>query len=395
MTRDTPGRHGAEGATHEAAHVLGGLLRTLAGDANLVDEVVEAARAASPEVARLPEAENRRHIAVVVAAAIAQIEHAVGPGDTGASEGLDKEVYAAAEALGADRAMQGIPIEALLRGVHAGRTRAVDIAVTRGRAEGISADAILDALVWFNRYAGALERHVISGHRRAELELSRTARDAHTHVLRRLLHGADDLTDDEITRAGLRPDGQYCCVLSDVSDPVRARALEQRLAVLGGVYGLVEGRLAGLSPRVPTEPTDALVVVAPSASLREVRTRYDLCLTAIRAAGNRRGVHHLTDLAGETALAAQPVLAALLTTEYLGSLDPADHFHRQLVSTALTYLDHSQRVDQTAEALHVHPNTVRYRLGKLTELTGAGPTPTTVLDTLRWWWALRTWLRPG
>src|SRR5688500_8734302 len=150
------------------ADVLGEVLRALAGDQDLVNEVVGAARAASPEVARLPADENRRHIAVMVAAAIAVAEHPDGPGD---------DVYAAAEALGADRAAQGIPIEALLRGVHAGRTRAVDIVVSRARAAGVSADTMLDALVRFSRYAGALERHVISGHRRAEL----ATRDAHTH----------------------------------------------------------------------------------------------------------------------------------------------------------------------------------------------------------------------
>jgi hypothetical protein len=372
--------------TQRPGEVLDEVLRALAGDPCLVDEVVEAARAASPEVARLPEAENRRHIAMVVAAAIAVAEH-------GGPEELGDEVFGAAEALGADRAAQGIPVEALLRGVHAGRVRAVDIAVDRARAAGVAPEAMLDALVRFTRYAGALERHVISGHRRAELELSRTARDAHTHVLRHLLQGTGELPDDEISRAGLRPDGHYHCVLSDVSDPVRARSLEQRLAGFGGVYGLVEGRLAGLSPRAPEELTDALVVVAPAATLTEVRARYRLCLTALAAVRDRRGVHHLVDLAGETALAAQPVLAELLAQRYLAPLDPADPFHRQLVSTGLAYLDHGQRVDQTAEALHVHPNTVRYRLGKLGELTGAGPAPTTVLHTLRWWWALTTWLR--
>jgi hypothetical protein len=363
--------------------VLGELLRTLADDPTLVDEVVAAARGASPDVARLPETENRRHIAVMVAAAIRAVESPAGPGD---------QVFAAAEALGADRAAQGIPIESLLRGVHAGRTRAVDIAVAGARAAGVAPDVVLDALVTFNRYAGALERHVISGHHRAELELSRTARDAHTHVLRRLLHGAAaELTDDEIARAGLRRAGRYHCVLSDVADPVRARTLEHRLAVFGGVFGLVDGRLAGLTRRPPAFATlPDLVVVAPSAPLGEVRALYELCLTAVSAAG-ARGVHHLADLAGETALAAQPVLADLLASTYLAALDRADVFHQQLVCTAIAYLDHGQRLDQTAEALHVHPNTVRYRLGKLAELTGSPPAPTTVLHTLRWWWALHTW----
>jgi hypothetical protein len=362
-----------------AVNALEVVLKALAADPALVDQVVAAAREASPEVARLPESENRRHIAVVVAAAIAAVEDPAEPGD---------EVFAAAEALGADRAAQGIPLEALLRGVHAGRIRAVDIAVTHAREAGVPPEEMLDALVRFSRYAGALERHVISGHHRAEL----TTRDAHTHVLRRLLHGAD-LADEEIARAGLRPDGRYHCVLTDVADPVRARTLERRLAGSGGVFGLVEGRLAGLSARAPAlDDVPDLVIVAPAAALSEVRTRYDLCLTAIRAVPGLRGVRQLTDLAGETALAAQPVLADLLATEYLGALDRTDPFHRQLVGTGIAYLDHGQRLDQTAEALHVHPNTVRYRLAKLAELTGARPAPTTVPETVRWWWALHTWL---
>jgi DNA-binding PucR family transcriptional regulator len=355
------------------------VLKALAADPALVEEVVTAAREASPEVARLPEAENRRHIAVVVAAAIAAVEDPAEPGD---------EVFAAAEALGADRAAQGISLEALLRGVHAGRARAVDSAIAQANDAGVSPQAMLEALVRFSRYAGALERHVISGHHRAEL----TARDAHTHVLRGLLHGAE-LADEEIARAGLRPGGRYHCVLTDVADPVRARTVERRLAAFGGVFGLVEGRLAGLAMRAPVlDDVADLVIVAPAAPLDEVRTRYDLCLTAVRAVPGLRGVHQLTELAGETALAAQPLLAALLAAEYLGTLDAADPFHRQLAGTALAYLDHGQRLDQTAEKLHVHPNTVRYRLGKLAELTGARPAPTTVPETVRWWWALHTWL---
>jgi DNA-binding PucR family transcriptional regulator len=46
----------------------------------------------------------------------------------------------------------------------------------------------------------------------------------------------------------------------------------------------------------------------------------------------------------------------------------------------------------------VHPNTVRYRLRRLREITGIaalGADPgdrLTVLDSLRLWWAFRTWL---
>jgi DNA-binding PucR family transcriptional regulator len=106
-------------------------------------------------------------------------------------------------------------------------------------------------------------------------------------------------------------------------------------------------------------------------------------------------VLHVADLAAETALALQPRLAALLRDTLLPALRPADEFHRELASTALAYLDHGQRLDRTAQALHVHPNTVRYRLRRLQEITGLPPVPDrhlTVLETLRYWWALRTWL---
>ena len=355
--------------------VLREVLAAMAADAGVVDAVVAAARTASPEVARLPEAENRRHIAVMVAAGIAAVDDP------------DEAVFAAAETLGADRAAQGVPVEALLRGVHAGRTCAVDLAVTRARAAGVPPEDMLAALVEFTRYAGALERHVVAGYHRAVLELS------HTHVLRRLLHG-EDLADEDVARAGLRVDGRYHCVLADVSDPVRARSLERRFA--GGIAGLVDGRVAGLTAHPPAGLGGELVVVAPPAPLADAPAHYALCRTTVDAVAGLGlgGTHALTDLAGETALAAQPVLGALLVEEYLGALDRADEFHRQLVRTARTYLDHGQRVDQTAAALHVHPNTVRYRLGRLTELTGAPLEPgdaTTVLATLRWWWALTAW----
>ncbi|MFE9956653.1 helix-turn-helix domain-containing protein [Micromonospora sp. NPDC005299] len=125
---------------------------------------------------------------------------------------------------------------------------------------------------------------------------------------------------------------------------------------------------------------------------------YALCLAALRAAAHRRlhGLHLVTDLAVQTALAAQPDLAELLRSTLLGGLDPADEFHRELATTALAWLDHGQRLDQTAAALHVHPNTVRYQLRRLRDLTGGPPVEEgarcPVPDTVRWWWALRTWL---
>ncbi|ROP42581.1 PucR family transcriptional regulator [Saccharothrix texasensis] len=380
-------------ATHDRGRLLGQVLRGMATDRGVVEELVRAARGQSPEVARLPEAENRRHVEVLLATGLDFFER---------SEEPEAQDFGAAQALGADRAAQGISIDGLLRGVQAARTAAMNVAIARSRAAGVPDEVLLEGLVDLDRYTGVLERHVINGYHTAELELSRTNRDANTHLLRRLLVHGDDTPPEpaELRRAGLAPDGRYHCLVSDVTLPGEARALEQRLLGFGGVYGLVEGRLAGLSARPPADlAPDVLLVVAPATGLAVMRDVHPLCVAALRIAGRAglRGVRDLTDLAGEVALAAQPVLADLLRGTLAG-LDHDDDFHRELVCTALVYLDRGQRLGHAAAALHVHPNTVRYRLDRLAELTGApwddsgADDPSTVLGTLRHWWALRAWL---
>jgi PucR-like helix-turn-helix protein len=359
----------------------------------VVTRVVEAARENSPEVARLPAVENRRHIATLLSEGVAHL--ARGDGD-----------FSAALALGADRAAQGISIAGLLSGVHAGRAELIRAGVEFARETGVDDTTILDLIVDVDYYVAAVERHIISGYHTAELQLSRTARDLNTQVLRRLLVPDGDVPDPvELNRVGLRPDHSYHCVVSAVADPSHARSLEQRLHPFGGVYGLVDGRLAGLSQHPPRWPDDdaPLLVVSPATPLASLRGMYPMCAQALAVASSRGagGVHLLTDLVAETALAAQPAMADTLADEFLRPLDPTSAFHRELVATALCYLDHARRIGATAAVLHVHANTVRYRLDRLAELAAIDlnepvhPGRSNVLTTLRTWWALRTWIDRG
>jgi len=372
------------------------VLHEMASDAGILEEIVEAARTHSPVVARLPVAENRRHVSALLAVGLASFE---GLGDPSESD------FAEATRLGAERAAQGVPIGGLLCGVQAGRTRALEIAIERGRAAGIADDVLVEVLLDLDRYTGALERHVVSGYHAAERELARGSWEARTRVLRRLLLGdGPETPPQELTRLGLGGPGRYHCVVSDVADAARLRSAERALAAYGGVFAMVDGLLTGLSPRLPGPDTldgGVLVVSSPAVALDQAPAMYGLCVLAVRAAGSsgRRGLHSVVDLAGETALAALPLLGELLGTALLAGLNPADEFHRELAGTALSYLDNGQRLDQAAAALHVHPNTVRYRLRRLREITaisavGAEPGERlTVLESLRLWWAIRDWLK--
>jgi hypothetical protein len=376
---------------HEPEPVIE-VLRAMAVDTDVCGELVSAARSRSPELARLTEAETRSHATALIRAAGAWFT------TFDRVDALADHDFAAALLLGADRAAQGVPMTVVLRGVQAGLTRAVEIAVERCRSAGVPDAVLLSVVLRMKEYGDTVERHVINGYRAAEQEPPRETGALRTRLLGQLLLGGLVPPAGELTRAGLLPnaEGLHHCFAADPADPYTLPALRAATAVM-------EGHLAGLCPH-PPQPTEippgVLVVVAPAAPAPELRALYRLCVRALdigRRQG-REGRYDLTDFAAEIALAEQPLLGAYLSRELLGGLDPGDDFHRQLALTALTYLDNGRRLDQTAAALFTHPNTVRYRLGRLREITagslnepladgGSGP-----LHTLHWRWALTTWL---
>ena len=60
-----------------------------------------------------------------------------------------------------------------------------------------------------------------------------------------------------------------------------------------------------------------------------------------------------------------------------------------LVETLATYLATGSSLEATGRALYVHPNTVRYRLRQVADLTGFSPTEPARRSpcTSRWCWA--------
>ncbi|GAA2112951.1 PucR family transcriptional regulator [Actinomadura alba] len=365
------------------------LLAARTEDPAVMDATTEVARR-SPLVTALPVEETRRHVRAMAQAAVAALV-------TG--EVRDEDLHAA-ERLGEDRALQGIPLTALLDGFHAARTHLVRLVVDEGRVLGVPPDDLLEGITRVDAIATALAQRMVHAHRVAELEQSRTARETRVQTLRQLLHG------EPVTSAiPLDPDRPYHCLVSDISDPATAQELESTLsAAAPGAYGLVDGRLAALVTRPPgrLDPPDApwLFVASPAAPLGNISGLYGLCRRTLQAAEayGLRGLRLLTDLAMVTAVAEQPELGRLLSQAWLGALRPEDAFHTELAETALAYLEHGGRIEPTAAALHVHPNTVKYRVRRLQELTGrplTAPAGAAVTHAAHWWWALKNWTDDG
>ncbi|SEF60540.1 PucR C-terminal helix-turn-helix domain-containing protein [Thermomonospora echinospora] len=366
------------------------LLHEQARDPALLEATVRAARSRSPLVAELPEEETRRHTRALVEGAIDALAKGGEPGE---------EALRAAERLGSDRARQGVPVAALLDGFQAGRSHLVRALIDEGLTRGIPAEVLLKGVTRIDAITTALVHRMVHAHRVTELELARTTREGHVQMLRQLLHG-----EPVAVPAPLDPSVPYHCVVSDISDPALAQRLEPVLCgpAKAGLSGLVDGRLAALVPRLPGPSAlpagTPLLVASPAARPADVAELYQLALRALRAAlpHGLDGLHHLTGLALMAATAAEPVLGRLLAGDLLAGLVPGDPFHRELAETALAYLDHGGRIEPTAAAVHVHPNTVKYRLRRLQDLTGrplVAEGGNAVSHSAHWWWALHAWLR--
>jgi purine catabolism regulator len=65
----------------------------------------------------------------------------------------------------------------------------------------------------------------------------------------------------------------------------------------------------------------------------------------------------------------------------------------ELMSTLSSFLEHDRSWQRTAQALHVHRQTVLYRMRKVEQLTGLSATRTADIATM--WVALRSWERHG
>jgi hypothetical protein len=135
-------------------------------------------------------------------------------------------------------------------------------------------------------------------------------------------------------------------LIPDPDGPGRAAALRRA----------VDGETVALGPTVP--PRDA------HRSLRWARMTLDLVQ---QNGGLVRADDHLPTLI----LLADDELARALAESRLGPLEALQPVERdRLLETLRAWLDHQRHTPAVAAELHVHPQTVRYRIGKLRELLG-------------------------
>jgi hypothetical protein len=155
-------------------------MERMRADPGLLEAVVEAAGAGSPPIAALPVQEVRRHVAALLAVVSAAFIDA---------SGLSEEDARVADRLATDRALQGVPLAALLDGFQAARSYVLMRLLNAARSAGVSLDALIGEIMELDAYAHELQNRLIHAFRESELSLAHSAHAARVQALRDLLAG--------------------------------------------------------------------------------------------------------------------------------------------------------------------------------------------------------------
>ncbi|WP_113703374.1 PucR family transcriptional regulator [Nonomuraea lactucae] len=155
-----------------------------------------------------------------------------------------------------------------------------------------------------------------------------------------------------------------------------ARRLEDLCRSHGRIamIGVDDGTIAGIVQAKP-DIGDLRVTagLGPPAALGDVHRSYRTAgrLLGVARAYGRTGVHDLGDLSWRIAVASERELSELLVDRHLRPLAAEGEFGALIEQSLRAYLDTGGQIGVVARRLHVHVNTVRYRLRRYEELTGA------------------------
>jgi sugar diacid utilization regulator len=179
------------------------------------------------------------------------------------------------------------------------------------------------------------------------------------------LHGIDDGREYYALRARPSKGGT-------LDELARAHGFSHGSARAGGLGAVVSGDLVGFLAEPPTGEVPGVSGIGLARPLDRLSESFRMASRALETAEScgRAGVCGFGDLGVLSALRSDRDVGEALYRRYLEPLGVKD-FADEVVDTLKVYLREGKRIARTAERVFVHPNTVRYRISRFEELTGA------------------------
>lgn len=145
-------------------------------------------------------------------------------------------------------------------------------------------------------------------------------------------------------------------------------------------------RLVGILPHVPAPLAGYLIAVGPPSLPEGLADRYRIANDVLDAASIHfdEGIHTLETLGWRIGVPQTQEFTALVRDRYITRLKDAGAFGDEVIAAVRALLDHERNIRHAAAAMHVHVNTLRYRLSRFEEVTGRSLSDTDTLIELSW-----------
>lgn len=358
--------------------------RRLVGDLDTLTETVMARVCGELDsYARIPAAELRAGLRANIREALTAIERTRVP--------TDGELGRAAM-IGRVRAEQGVPVEDVVRAwqivaheLWQARRRIADELTVGPAVQVESARLVLETID--RGLAAAAFGHGQPDVARPGVEVAQRRR-----LLRGLVLGTSTAADLDLLASGYQLGPRTTCraVRCRPDGDEHARAAELELVRAGaGLIERVDGELLAVLP-AEAAPTVSIAAglgePAPPAELGRSFTEAAAALATAEAFG-LTGAMTPTVLGVKIAVATRPEMGDRLAARFVAPLLEGGPAGATMLETVAEHLRAGLRVNRTAQALYVHPNTVRHRLRRFELATGARLDD--IEDVVALWWALR------
>lgn len=295
-------------------------------------------------------------------------------------------------AVAEDRARQGIPLDLVLDAYRTGAHQVWETVVTEGHRRTASPQVLLQAVQAVWAWTDTVTSHVAGAHRRAELELARHHQQHRTDFLRGLVTGSLDAHSlrAQAFSHGLDPAREYRAFRARGAARIPLYVIERAL-LAGGAHlvGIFDGDLAGVAAaRLAVDHGGVTVGMGPPSPLSVLPASFAEATRVLRCAADFavRGVVDQESLGLRVAVSAEGAVGDLLVERLLAPLRRLRHGGSDVEDAVRAYLAEGLRIEPAARRLYIHPNTLRYRLRKFQEATGADVADTETVVQL--WWAL-------
>ena len=358
-----------------------------AAAARLVEQIVESTRVEMHAFAEVPVDEVRRMVASDVALGRAALAELRPP----TAQELD---VSASVTVGLARA--GLPLDAINQARRLAARRIFDAWRSDAEASGVDPSTQLEHLYLLWSWTDAMAGRVSAEY--PQTEAAGSDESQRMWFLRGLLDGTLSPSEAQARAAayGLLPGGRYLALRGTPGPETDARQLRRAVELSSGTdYGgvlvaTVDGEVWGLVARAPEiNPAQGVVGVGTVTDLSGVDASFRLATRALETATafGLEGAASIDDLSLRSVILSEGHLGERLIRRYLEPLRELGEFGVTLEHTVAEYLASDMRIGDTAKALIIHPNTLRHRIDRFQQLTGADLRRTE--DMIEVWWALQ------